>query len=170
MRIAYRVVFLAAMVWLGVLLWGTLFPSTEKIIHRDLSQLAARVSFAKDEGNLERLADAERVADFFSSNVEVDIDLPGHEQHSLAGRDEITQAALGSRRAVNWLSLKFPDINISVAPDRASARAEVTADVSIPGESDVFAEELKISFEKSDHQWLINKIETVRPVAQPALK
>lgn len=170
MRIAVRVVLLAAIAGLGIWLWGVLFPSPDKIIHRQLAKLAARVSFARDEGNLERLADAERVADFFSSNVEVNIDLPGHEQHSFAGRDEITQAALGSRQAVNWLSLKFPDINVSVAPDQASAGAEVTANVSIPGEADVFAEELKISFEKSDRHWLINKVETVRTISRPALK
>jgi hypothetical protein len=170
MRIAARVVSLAAIAGLGIWLWGFLFPSPDKIIRRQLTQLAARVSFTRDEGNLERLADAERVADFFSSNVEVNVDLPGHEQHALAGRDEITQAALGSRQAVNWLALKFPDINVSVAADQASAGADVTADVSVPGETDVFVEELKISFEKSDRHWLINKIETVRAISQPVLK
>jgi hypothetical protein len=170
MRIAVRVVLLAAIAGAGIWFWGILFPSPDKIIHRQLVKLAARVSFARDEGNLERLADAERVADFFSSNVEVNIDLPGHEQHTFAGRDEITQAALGSRQTVNWLTLKFPDINVSVAPDQSSAGADVTADVSIPGDSDAYVQELKISFEKFDHHWLINKIETVRTISQPALK
>ena len=53
-------------------------------------------------------------------------------------------------RQSRWLSLKFPDMNIAtVAADQESANAEVTADVSVPSEADLFVEELKISFKKS---------------------
>ena len=170
MKLIFRLVLLAAAVGLGIWLWTVLFPSPEKMIRRQLTELAAKVSFSNSEGNLARLARAENVADFFATNVEVNIDVPGHEQNTFAGRDEITQTVLGSRQALSTLTVKFPDINVTVAPDKDSAVAEVTVEVTSSNDPDEFVQELKISFEKSGRQWLVNQIETVRTLSRPAVK
>ncbi len=173
MKYAVRVVQLAVLAAALFWLWTIFFPSPEKVIRKQLTRLAADVSFSKNDGSLTKLAglaEASDVAGFFSTNVEVDVDIPGHMQPALAGRDEITQAALLARQQTSSLSVKFPDINVTLAPDKQSASADVTVEVNAAGISDDFIQELKISFEKSNRQWLIKKVETVRAISQPALK
>jgi hypothetical protein len=165
MKNVFRLVLLAALVALGVWLWLVLFPSPEKIIRKRLVQLAQDVSFSTSDGNLSRLISAQSVAGFFSTNIEVNIDVPGRVQHDFMGRDEITQAALASRSAVSGLKVKFPDIGVMIAPDKQSATADVTLDATVSGESDAIVQELKFTFQKIDGQWLITRIETIRTLS-----
>jgi hypothetical protein len=165
MKIIWRLVLVAALAALGVWLWTVFFPSPERAIRHHLIQLAKDVSFSNTTGGWSRLAGAESVAGFFDTNVEVNINVPGHEQHTFTARAEITQAALASRKEVSSLSVRFPDINLTVAPDKTSAIADVTVMVNIAGEQDAIVQELKITFVKSEGQWLIQKIETVRTVS-----
>jgi hypothetical protein len=173
MKYVVRVVQLAVLAAVLVWLWTIFFPSPEKVIRKQLTRLAADVSFSKSDGSLTKLAglaEASDVAGFFSTNVEFNLDIPGHVLPAITGRDEITQAALLARQQTSNLSVKFPDINVTLAPDKQSATADVTVEVNAAGASDDFIHELKISFEKSNRLWLIQKIETIRAISQPALK
>jgi hypothetical protein len=165
MKIIFRLVLAAALVALGVWLWTVLFPSPEKVIRKRLTELARTVSFSPNEGNLARLADAENLAFFFSTNIEVNIDVPGHEQHVFAGREEITQAALATRSAVSGLNVKFPDINVTVAPDKQSAVADLTVEANISNEREPIVQEMKFTLQKIDGKWLVTHIETVRTLS-----
>lgn len=155
----------AALVALGVWLWFVLFPSPEKVIRKRLTELARTVSFSPNEGNLARLADAQNLAFFFSTNVEVDIDVPGRVQHHLLGREDITQAALASRSAVSGLNVKFPDIVVTVTPDKQSAVADLTVEVNVSGEHDPIVQEMKFTLQKTDGKWLVTHIETVHTLS-----
>ena len=165
MKNIFRLVLLAAVVALGVWLWLVLFPSPEKMIRKKLVQLAQDVSFSSNDGNLSRLMGAQSVAGFFSTNIEVNIDVPGRVQHDFMGRDEITQAALASRSAVSGLNVKFPDVSVTLAPDKQSATAEVTLVATVSGEGDAIVQELKFTFQKMDGQWLITRVETIRTLS-----
>ena len=90
MKVVVRLLQFALLLALGIWLWTVFFPSPEKIIRQRLHRLATDVSFSQNDGGLTKLtglAEAANVADFFATNVVVNIDVPGHEQHSLAGRD-----------------------------------------------------------------------------------
>lgn len=165
MKIVFRLVLLAAIVAAGVWLYFIFFPSPEKAVRKQLTKLAGDVSFTHDQNNLIKIANAESVSGFFTTNVEVIVNMPGHEQHVFAGRAEITQAALQSREAVSSLSVKFPDVNVTVAPDKQSATADVTVEVKQSRERDPFIQEMKFTFEKSEGKWLIRKAETIQPVS-----
>lgn len=167
MRIILRVIVLVALVALGVWLWTIFFPSPEKIIRKQLAKLAQDASFSQNENNLLKMADAQNVADFFTENVDLNITVPGHEQETLSGRNEIRTAALASRQEATALDVKFPDVNVTVAPDRNSATADVTVDATVSGERDAIIQELNITFQKIDGHWLISKIETVQGVSKP---
>jgi len=162
MKIIVRVILVAAAATLAFWLWTILFPGPEKIIRKQLTGLAHTVSFSQDENDLLKMASAEGVADFFSTNVEVDITIPGHEQQSITGHDGITQAALLSRQAVASLAVKFPDVNVTVAPDKNSATADVTVEADVSGEHDAVFQEVKFTFVRENGHWLISKLETVR--------
>ena len=165
MKIVFRIVLLAALAALGIWLWTVLFPSPEKVIRRRLTKLARTVSSAANESDLTRLAAARSVAGFFSTNVELNVDLPELGQHSSLDREEITQAALMARSRAGGVRVKFPDINITVAPDKQSAVADLTVEANISGEHDSVVREMKFTLRKTDGQWLITRVETVRTLS-----
>jgi hypothetical protein len=165
MKMIFHLFLPVALIALGIWLWFVLFPSPEKIIRNQLAKLANTISFSANEGSLAKLAGAQGLAGFFSTNVQVNIDVPGHERQTYAGRDEITQVAIAVRSAVSSLAVKFPDVNVTIAPDKQSAVADLTVDATISGERDAIVQEMKFTFEKSEGKWLIIKIETVRTLS-----
>ena len=165
MKIVFRIILFAALAALGIWLWTVLFPSPEKVIRKRLVGLANAVSFSSDGNNLVRLAGAQSLGGFFSVDVQVDIDVPGHERHSFTSRQEITQAALAARSAVTALKVKFPDINITVAPDKQSAVANLTLEARVSGQPDLIVQEMKFTLQKTDGKWLVTHVETVRTLS-----
>jgi hypothetical protein len=161
-KIIIRIVLLAALAVLGIWLWTVLFPSPEKVIRRRLTELARTVSSSANESDLARLAAARSVAGFFAATVELNVDLPELGQHNSMDREEITQLALMGRSRAGGLRVKFPDINITVAPDKQSAVADLTVEANISGEHDPIVQEMKFTLRKTDGRWLITRIETVR--------
>ncbi|MGD0087543.1 MAG: hypothetical protein ABSC24_10495 [Verrucomicrobiota bacterium] len=165
MKIVLRVLSVAALVAVGVWLWTVLFPSPEKVIRQRLATVAKRASFAPDEGTLARLADAESLAGYFSTNVEIDLDVPGRLQHTILGRDEITQTAVAARSTVSGLSVKFLDVTVTLGPDKQSAVADFTVEARVGGEPDLIVQEMKFTLRKIDGQWLITRVETIRTLS-----
>jgi hypothetical protein len=157
-----RLLGLAAGAALGVWLWMALHPSPERLIRRQLAGVADAVSFGPGQGSLARLAAAERLGDFFSTNVDVRIDVPGRQEHRLAGREEIQQAALAARASLHALRVTLPDVVIIVDADQASAVADLTLEARLDEEPDRIVQEMKVTLRKIDGQWLIVKVETVR--------
>ena len=165
MKIIIRIVLLAALAALGVWLWTVLFPRPEKVIRRRLTELARTVSSSPGESDLMRLASARNVAGFFSTNVELNVDIPELGQRNSLDREEITQLALMARSRAGGLHVKFPDITITVAPDKQSAVADLTIEAKVSGERDSLVREMKFTLRKTDGQWLITRIETVRTLS-----
>jgi hypothetical protein len=166
MKIALRFILFAALVALGVWLWFILFPGPEKVIRKRLTELARTVSFSSSEGDLTRLAAARSVAGFFSTNVELNVELPELGRRNSMDREEITQAALLARSRAGGVQVKFPDINITVAPDRQSAVADITVEANVSGEHNPTVQEMKFTLHKIDGQWLITRVETVRTLSR----
>jgi hypothetical protein len=162
MKVIIRIVLLAALAALGIWLWTVLFPSPEKVVRRRLTELARTVSSSANESDLTRLAAARSVAGFFAATVELNVDLPELGQHNSMDREEITQLALMGRSRAGGLRVKFPDINITVAPDQQSAVADLTVEANVSGEHDPIVQEMKFTLRKTDGQWLITRVETVR--------
>jgi hypothetical protein len=157
-RVGWCAVVAALCVWIGL----TLFPSPQKVIRKNLQHLARSVSFSPTEGALARLAHAQNLADFFSTNVEVNLDIPGHGGRRFADRDEIVQAALAARSAMNALTVEFPNIAINLGPDKQTASAELTMSARVSDERDTIVQEMKFTLEKINGQWLITRVQTVR--------
>jgi len=166
MKIIFRIALLAALAALGVWLWTVLFPNPEKIIRKRLVELAHAASSSPDESDLARLAAAHRVAGFFSTNVEFNVELPEYDQHSSLTRAEITQAALYARARAGGLQVKFPDINVMVAPGKRSATADLTVTATGGGESYSFVQEMKFTLHKIGGRWLITRVETVKTLSE----
>jgi hypothetical protein len=142
--------------------WVALHPSPEKLIQRQLNGLAHTASFGSNQGALAKLAQAESLANYFSTNVEIKIDVPGHQEHRMMTRSEIPQLAMGVRASVRSLGVAFPDVTVIVNASQESAVADATLQVKVAGEPDVIVQEVNISLRRIAGQWLIDKVETVR--------
>jgi hypothetical protein len=162
MKIVFRVIFLAALAALGVWLWTVFFPSPEKIIRRQLDEIAKRASFTANESALARLGTAQSLAGYFSTNAEVHIDTREAGQHDLIGREQIMQTAVAAQSALGSLNVKFLDVKVTVALDKQSATADLTVDANVSGQPDAIVQEVKITFQKINGQWLITRVTTVR--------
>ncbi|MGA2176135.1 MAG: hypothetical protein ABSH38_14255 [Verrucomicrobiota bacterium] len=160
-----RLLLLAAVAALGVWAWMALHPSPERLIRKQLEGVAHAVSFGPHEGNLAKLAAAQRLGDFFSINVDVQIDVPGVQEHRLAGREEIVQAALAARASVQALNVAFPDVTVMVNADQESAVADLTLQARVAGEPQMIVQEMKFTLRKINGQWLIVRVETVRTLS-----
>jgi hypothetical protein len=160
-----RLFLLVVVVALGAWAWIALHPSPERLIRRQLEGVARAASFGSNQGYLSKLSGAQGLADFFSTNVEINIDVPGHEARRLAGREDIQQAALASRAAVQSLIVTFPDITVIVNADKESAVADLILRAQVGGEQDAVVQEMKVTLRKINGQWLIIKVETVRTLS-----
>jgi hypothetical protein len=157
-----RLGLLAAVIAAGLWSWTVLFPSPEKVIRNRLVKLASLASFTSNEGNIARVANIERMGTFFAGNIEVVIDIPGVETHSFTRREELQQAAMQARSVVGALQVEFPDIHITLAPDKQSAVADVTLKAKVSGQNELIVQELAISLSKTNHDWLVTRVETVK--------
>ena len=134
-------------------------------IGKRLAQAASEASFQSGENPLVSAARAETLAGFFSTNVEIKINVPEFGPRNFAGRDEIMQAAAGARSAFSSLKVEFPDMNITVGPDKLSAVADVAMKVQAAGEKEINVQEMKFTFQKIGGDWLITRVETVRTLS-----
>ncbi len=160
-----RGVLLAALVAVGILAWNILFPSPERIIRKRLNELAQTASFSAKEGLVAKAWNASLLSGFFTPDVEVTVEVPGRQQ-TLNGRDELLQAAAQARTMLTSLSIEFPDIKVTLAPDRTSATVNLTARGKVSSERDTYLQELRMRVIKVKREWLINQIETVRTLSQ----
>jgi len=165
MKMVFRILLFAALAALGIWLWLVLFPSPEKVIRQRLMELARTASFSANGSDLARLAAARNLAGFFDANVELNVDLPQLGQRRSMDRDEITQLSLFASSRTGGTKVKFPDLNITVAPGRRSAVVDLTVTAAVGGESDSFVQEMKFTLHKIDGQWLITRVETVRTLS-----
>ena len=157
-----RLILVAALLALGAWLWTALFSGPEKIIRKRLAEVARAASFGPNEGSLARFANVAKLTGYFSADIEVKIEALGERQRAFSGRDEITQAALAVRSAVSALKVEFLDVTVTMAPDRQSANADLTARAAVPGQKDFEVQEMNFALKKIDGEWLITRAETVK--------
>lgn len=162
MRWLLRFCLLAVIVAAGIWAWRVLFPNPAQVIRKRTLELAQAASVAPQEGPLAQVSNASRVASFFTPDIELSVTVPGHSVVQLNGRDDLMAAALRARAMLSGLVIKFPDIVITVAPDKLSATANVTVWGRIPSDKDFIVEELNLRWRKLDGTWLIQHLETVQ--------
>jgi len=158
----FRLFLIAVLVAAAIWGWRLLFPGPEQVIRKELAQLAAASSIVPNEAPLTKLAKAQRLASFFTTDAEVMVDIPNRSLQAFNGREEIQQAALGARAILNSLRVHFVDIEVNVAPNKQLAIAHLTATADLPGEKVPEVEELQFGFKKVDRDWLISRVETVK--------
>jgi cytoskeletal protein RodZ len=159
-----RIILLAVLGALGYWGWTLFFPSPEKVIRKQLHALATEASFAPKQSLITQAWNASVLESFFTPDVQVTITVPGTE-HSINGRAELLQAALGAHQVVSSLQIDLPDIKVVVAPGKEAAVVNLTARGKVSGQKDYYLQELRLRLIKVKRDWLINEIVTVRTLS-----
>ncbi len=159
-----RLVLLALLLAAGVWLWHVFFPSPERVIRERLDKLAQAASIVANEPPLAQVMNAEKLVSFFTADAQISVETPGHSVGTLNGKDDLRQAALGARKALAWLTVEFVGINLSLSPDKTMATADLTAKAQFPAEKGFEVQELKFYWKKVEGDWLVSRVETVRPL------
>jgi hypothetical protein len=159
-----RLLVAGVLVALGLWGWRVFFPSPEAMIRKRLGELAKVASFSSNEGLLAKAWNASILGEFFTPDVQVTVEIPGA-QHTLSGRDDLLQAAVGARNAVGGLVIEFPDIKVTLATDKETAVVNLTATGKVPGQKDFYLQELRMRMIKIKRNWLIDQVQTVKTLS-----
>ena len=81
MKIAVRILLLAALIGGGIWLWTYFHPGPEKAIRRRLTEVAEQVSFISGEGMVAKAMRSEKLASYFAREVSLMNDLPEISSH-----------------------------------------------------------------------------------------
>jgi hypothetical protein len=170
MKRATQIVLVLAIIGVAVWGWMALHPSPEKVIRSRLNDLAKTLSFKSGSGTLARAYNAQKASEFFTPDVEIEVNLAGLESVSLHGRDEVLRIAMASRSRLTSLQVEFPDMNVTIDPDGQSAKVNLTGKATTPGQRDISAQEFNFNLKKVDGKWLIYHIETVKTLSSRAVE
>jgi hypothetical protein len=166
MQKSFRVTLLvAAIIILGFFAWHWLFPNPEEVIRARLKKLAETASFEPKDGTIRRALKASSVPEFFTTNVEIVVDVPGGRTQALSGRAEIQRAATGAVQELRGLKTEFLDINVKLGSDKQTAVANLTGKFTPQGDYDFIVQEMNFMLRKVDGKWLIFRIETVKTLS-----
>lgn len=169
MKRALPILFAAAVIGLVIWLWTVLFPSPEAVIRARLDSLARAISFNAGSSMISQAYNAQKAADFFTTDVDVELNVAGLEAIELHGRDEILQIAAGARSRIASLKVEFLDMNVTINPDGQTAKVNLTGKANAPGERDFSAQEFNFLLKKVDGKWLIYRVETVKTLASSVI-
>jgi hypothetical protein len=159
-----RIILWAALAALGYWGWSLFFVSPEKAIRKRLEALAQQASFGPNQGLMSEAWKATSLSAFFTTNVQVTIDVPGS-PHNINGLDELNAAALYARHTFRSLTIELPDIKVTVEPGGESAIVNLTARGKLANQKDDYLQELRLRLIKVKRDWLIKEIVTVRTLS-----
>jgi hypothetical protein len=162
LKIALRIAGLAILAGVGFWLWTVFFPSPEQAVLKRIAALSATATMGANEGAIVRASKVSSLIGFFSTDAEINYDIPGVGAGSWSGRDEIRESAAGGFSRAAALSVQFMDVIVRVGADRQSAEVSCTARVNTGDSKDLGIQELRFQFKKFDRDWLITRVETVK--------
>ena len=162
MKIAIRLLLLAALGGLAFWLWTILFPNPERVVLKKISQLAATATVNAGDGNITRATKVSSLIGYFSTDAQIIVNISGAGAGSLSGRDEIREAAAGGFTRLTSLNVRFLDATARIGADKQSAEVKCTAQVRTGDSKDFAVQEMCFQFRKIDGDWLITRMETVK--------
>lgn len=165
MKITFRLILLTALAALGFWLWTVFFPSPEKVIRRQLAELARTATFGAQDSAIARGLKAQRLANFFSADAQLIFDAPGVGQRTLAGREEIKETAAAGFHSTPSLGVEFLDVSIRLDDRRRAAEVSCTAKIRSGDTKDFGVQEMRFHFGKIEGKWLIVRVETVKTLS-----
>ncbi|MBC8000956.1 MAG: nuclear transport factor 2 family protein [Opitutaceae bacterium] len=157
-----RILLVAAIAGLGLVVWFKFFPGDEKVIRKQLEKVARLASFSADEAPLTRLGNAKELANSFTPDVRIEINLQGLREQSIEGRDRVFEMGMAARGAGPGAKVELIDPVVDFPGSRDSAIVGLTLKVQVSGQPDLGVQEMRLTMKKLSGEWLIQRVETVK--------
>jgi len=157
-----KIITVLAVLALGVWIFRILFPGDEKLIRKLLAGAAETAAIKPNENPLSRLAGANKLVGFFSSDAVLNVEVSSVDVRSISGGDDLLQAVTAARATLQEAKIQLHQIHVNVDPDKQSATAQLVATAYLNGGSDPLVQELKLQLRKIDVHWKITQVETVK--------
>ena len=137
-------------------------PSDERRIQRLLANLATEASRPAQGKALANLAAANRLADYFAPEFQINVTASGVPDLAINDRGELVQAIVAARARqgsvkVALLDPRTIELRVGTAVVEATAKAQNT------GEPEPLIAMLRFTLAKLEGRWRIQRIESVRP-------
>jgi hypothetical protein len=152
-----------AVVLLGAAMAGLRLcvPSDEQRVRRLLADLAKEASTPARGKTFAHLAAANRVADFFAPEFQINITASGVPDLAISDRGELVQTVLAAKARQESVSVEFLDPRMIELAARAAV-VEATAKAQVASEREPFVAMLRFALVKLDGRWRVQKIESLR--------
>jgi hypothetical protein len=155
LKLVYSVLVLVLVV-AGVAVGFRLFPGNERIIRRQLHQVAFHASIDGKKSALKKLAQVNRLIDFFAPDLTVQVESAEGGPYHVQGTSELREFMLAGAAQGETVSVEFPGVNVVVNDDKKSAVAHVTAKVVARQETRFL--QLKVGLVKSEEGWRVQAV------------
>jgi len=137
------------------------WPSDERRIQKLLAGLAEEASAPAQGRALSDVAAANRLADYFAPEFEINVSAPGAPDVSISQRSELVQAVLAARGRQQGVQIDLLDPQtVELAPPTAVVDATVRAQAA--GEREPFVVEIRFTLVKIEARWRVRRVENVR--------
>jgi hypothetical protein len=149
---------------LAVLLsWAILkcLPNDEKALRALMLHLVEAASVQPNQSGFARLAYADRLVSFFTTNVTIQVEGFGTDFATINGRTELLQAAMAARMQFRQAQFELADLNIKFQPEKRSAAVYAVITGQINSDTNRFGQALKMTAAKTGGRWLISQVRSV---------
>ena len=161
MKVAKPVFWVLLAALAGWAVWNLFFQPPARIIEKRLEKLAAAIS-ENPQGNISKVANANRIGSFFHPNVSISLEGFGRDVASIQGRGELEQMAMGARQRDLQLQVQFSNMHIQAERGETNASALVTVEVRLNDQRDPVVQDVRLSWEKMDGSWVIRSAEPMK--------
>jgi SnoaL-like domain len=127
-----------------------------------MGRLAQAASVRPTDSNFARLAYAERLAGFFTTNAVLHLEGLGRDFPVIASKSDLREAAMAARAQLRQAEFKVTDVNVTFPGEKGTARAYVVITGRINAETNDFGQAFRMTVRKTHGQWLISEVNTVQ--------
>ncbi len=127
-------------------------------------RLAEAASVRPHDSSFARLAYADRLAGFFTTNAILHLEGLNAEFPSVTSPMELREAATAARAQLRQAEFKLADLTVSVAGDHRAATAYVVISGRINSRTNDFGQAFNMSLRKIHGRWLISDVNAIQHV------
>lgn len=147
---------------LAFAIWWYFFPSPERAIKKRLNKLSELISADVSGSNIKRVANINRIINYFSRDVTVRADAVSRYSEVISGRDSLMQGLMGARTQLQRVEARFYNLAVQVDQTGTNATVLLTALVRLNNQEDPFLGDAKVLMRKEEGKWLITSAEPIK--------
>lgn len=126
-----------------------------------MANLVEAASIDPADSGFARLAYADRLAAFFTTNAVIHLQGLGPDFPSMTTRTELLQAAMAARTHLRQADFDLADLHVTFPPEQRTANAYVVVTGTVNFETNRFGQAFRMALTKVNGKWHIREVETV---------